>query len=84
MLEIWQLQQFYIGVFRVTQKALQLSFFFFLFLIPNKKTGKRFLIPSVFLADMCDNDRESFIGHTGKLLCLHLEIWCVEAWYEMW
>ena len=32
---------------------------------------------------MCHQDRESFIGHTSKLLCLHPEILCVGAWYAM-
>ena len=32
------------------------------------------LDPSIVSVDMRDQDRESFIGHTGKLLCLCPEI----------
>ena len=78
---------FYFLRLRVTQKTWQLLFQFLKTfsssLLPSHHCFwtdwqifyKKFT--SAFLVDMCNQNRESFIGHTDKLLCLRPEISCV-------
>ena len=64
---------------RVTRNTLQLPFFLFFFLylaLFLDALAKVFQVSSVTCSckDMCDQDRESCIGHIDKLLCLCPEI----------
>ena len=59
-------------IFRFILK-LVLSLFFHSFLFPLSHS-----LLSVVFVDMCDQDRKSFIGDTGKLLCLCSEIFMCE------
>lgn len=38
---------------------------------------------SIVLSDLCNQDWKSFIGDTGKLLCLRSEISCAWTWDAM-
>ena len=73
---------------RVTQNTLQLPFSLFIFLIPSVvfRWTVRILkqVPSVVLIDMGDQNQESFIGHTGKILCLGPKISGVSVWHAIY
>ena len=63
--------------FACNTKLFAMTLFFVpysLFLDVPQNFFKKFL--SVVLVDMCDQDRESFIRHTGKLLSLLPQISC--------